>query len=56
MDFIGSGSAQEEAFTYMADPNAIAATADIMEGLDAAMTSEDRNMVEYYKKYVKDQH
>ena len=56
MSYIGSGSAQEVTFTYMADPEATKVTQDIMDGLDAAMTSEDRNMVEYYKKYIKDSH
>ena len=56
IDFIGSKDALESAFDYMAAPEAIKASADVMDGLDTWMSSEDRNVVEYYKKYIKDSH
>jgi hypothetical protein len=53
VSFISSKTALEETFEYLAAPEAIRATDDIMNGLDSWMSSEDRRIVDYYKTYVK---
>lgn len=56
MLFISSPTALDEALDYISFQPAIDSTADVMAGLDSAMSSEDRNMIAYYKKYIKGGH
>ena len=56
MTYITSRTAMEETIDYISHQDAIDSTADVIAGLDANMTSEDRNMVNYYKKYIKGGH
>ncbi len=56
MLFISSPTALEETIDYISFDPAIETTSDIMAGLDAAIESEDRNMIAYYKKYIKGGH
>lgn len=56
MLFISSPTALDEALDYISFDQAIEVTSDVMAGLDSAMSSEDRNMVAYYKKYIKGGH
>lgn len=56
MAFIGNQTAFDNTINYISFDESIAATDDVMKGLDSWMSSEDRNMVEYYKRYVKGSH
>lgn len=55
-EFAANGAAMDKTFDFMDNPEVMRVNDDLMAGLDAAMSSEDRNMVEYYKRYVKNKH
>lgn len=56
MTYIGGSTPLDQTFDFLSAPEAAAATDDIAEGLDTWMSPEDRNIVEYYKKYIKGGH